>query len=180
MEKTLKSEIKALEDKVGHIDADALWKAAKGDPSSALYRRYNWNLEEAAIEHWRATSRELIREYKIVVTVTNTTREIEVRQFVRDPVQRTGYRNTEKLKNSPEMAAASLLDMCRRARGQLQNASNLGEYWSCDTSVLTSSIAELDQFIGLLEQTPEIMFPRKEKPKASKRRGDDKRPRPTA
>jgi hypothetical protein len=150
MERTLRDEINVLQDKGGHLYVDKVWKTAQANPSSALYGRFNWNLEEAAIEHWRTTARQLIREFRLVVETTNTEREIEVRQFVRDPATRQGYRNTTKLKNSPEMAAASLAEMVSKTRGQLVNTMNLAEYWGFEPDALKNSLDEMDRFAGLL------------------------------
>lgn len=118
----------------GRLDHDDVLAEAK-KKSSPLHSYYNWDVHEAAREHWLAQTRVLLRRYYTfkVEYVTHTTVapygkgvtvETELPKFVNDPSKRGGMVSIDQLKSEPENANAFMarevsccLGLLRRAKG---------------------------------------------------------------
>ena len=49
----------------GHLLADHVWQAAR-NKSNPLHSKFKWNVQEAAVEHWRDTARRILQVWVVV------------------------------------------------------------------------------------------------------------------
>lgn len=65
----MQAELRSLEHAGGGIIVtDAVVTAAR-DPSSSLHKLFDWNVEAAAMEHWRQRARQIVQVYVEVLDV---------------------------------------------------------------------------------------------------------------
>jgi hypothetical protein len=91
-------------DGVLHVDDVIGW--AQEHKDSALGRQYNWDVEEAAFEHWRQRTRQLIRLH----IVHPVSRQREVVSLQIDQIKGGGYRKLDDVLNSPRLTEFLLQD----------------------------------------------------------------------
>ena len=116
-------ELKEIELREGDLTVDSVLAKAK-DSSSALhnYSGFNWNMEEAAEQHWRYVTRKLIQVYVEVVQEPDGN-SIEVRGWA-SVVDETGervYRRTARVLK--EDRARLILQICDRCESAIKSYS---------------------------------------------------------
>lgn len=96
------------------------------DEASPLHTEFEWDVDRAALEHWRETARRIIR----VVTVTVQTHKVivPVPAYVRDPDSKTkeqGYVATAELRSNKDRAWAALAYEIDRADAAIKRAQRV-------------------------------------------------------
>lgn len=148
----LREEVLKFEDKDGGIDIDAMWRTAqsKGHP---LHKYFTWDVNKAAIEHWRHQARALVhrvnvkfREEKVSVSAAPF--------YVRDPATRAAggrYANLHTIKQ--EHQALVVQRSYRQAQSYIQRHKSIvegfglgGEYQAVDKA-LTRLIEKVDAMV---------------------------------
>ena len=135
----------------GVLTPDAVVEDTRRDKESPLREFFTWDVKEAARERWVDQARALIASVHYVVTTEY--RELRVNYYVRDPEARPGeqgYRQTQAIRDDPDMARATMLDELRRLRGLIERcralAVALGEEETIEE--LSRLVASLNQRIG--------------------------------
>lgn len=150
MREDVKAALSELQDKHGNLLPEDVVERAKS-ANSPLHDLFEWNKDKAAMAHWIATARNIIGEYRVVIHVMNTTRE--VRAFVHDPDagRDAGYISTERLKNDASRASAVLLTEARRCRSHLDTMVALAAYWQRPHPELATALKKIESFVTRLE-----------------------------
>ena len=89
------AELAELERAEGRLMRASIVAKAK-DKASALHQYFEWDKTKAAQSHWLQTAGEIIRAYKVWVTVSGSEQPLQVRAFVSlstDRVNGGGYRS---------------------------------------------------------------------------------------
>lgn len=73
---------KIAEEQGGDLTPDAVIEAAK-NPANILHSCFDWDVNRAALENWRAVARGLIREVRVVIKTS--LRQVSTVAYVRDP-----------------------------------------------------------------------------------------------
>ena len=92
-------------EKRGKLTPDAVIAQAK-NPKSPLHGKFQWNIQKAAMEHWRETARDLIASYRIEIVIDEQV--FKISEFVRDVRKSSdaqGYRSVGQLKSKRAEAA---------------------------------------------------------------------------
>lgn len=92
----------------GTLTPDAVIEDAQ-DPDSPLHDEFDWNVEAAAMEHWREQARRLIRS--VHVEVKTETTSVVIPRYIRNPAAEPamqGYAETAKIRTNEEHAQAAL------------------------------------------------------------------------
>jgi hypothetical protein len=79
------------------------------NPTSPMHDCFEWDLQKAALNDWRATARRLIQSYQVRVTVDEEI--VVVPTWVRDTTKaptEQGYAETLQVRDSKELAAETL------------------------------------------------------------------------
>lgn len=118
------------------------------DPASPLHDEFQWDVNEAALEHWREIARHLIRS--VVYTVEIATTRIDVSRYVHDPdAHGQGYVSVPHVLTERDLAARCLAEEFGRAEAacsrSLAYAAAFG--LSADVSRLLSRIQTLAEKI---------------------------------
>ncbi|HUT60598.1 MAG TPA: hypothetical protein VNA25_22360 [Phycisphaerae bacterium] len=95
-------------------------------PKSILHGYFNWDIEHAAMEHWRDRARTLIRSVRLVITTETTA--VECVAYVRDPnspADEQGYLQVDKVRTEADVARGVLVDEFSRAASALSRAREL-------------------------------------------------------
>jgi hypothetical protein len=93
---------------------------------SPLHQLFNWDVEEAAYEHWMATARKIIASVK--VNITTETIVLRAPAYVRDPSlhgRDQGYRETVSLRTDTDMAMDVLSSEVQNVISALRRARNV-------------------------------------------------------
>ena len=120
---------KAIEDTLtgimkrdGTLEVDTVIEEAK-NPESPLHSEFDWDVNQAAMEHWREQARRLIRSVEVFITVEN--HMIAVPAYVHDPSlphQEQGFTGTVHLRTNKEQAMQALLEEVGRAESAIGRA----------------------------------------------------------
>jgi hypothetical protein len=97
-DRLLRKEIENLRREDGRVYPEDVVAFARKHPDSAAHARFNWNLEEAAMQHWLDRARHLIRVY---VTVLPEEPRQMIRAYV-NIVGEEGYRDTATVLADPD------------------------------------------------------------------------------
>lgn len=98
-------ELELIRQKSGTVQPADVVEFARTNPSSALYRRFNWDVKEAAYENWLLTARNIIRVHVKILDDGSGNKQ-PMRAFVNieapKGVPQSGYRRTEEVLDDPE------------------------------------------------------------------------------
>lgn len=120
--------LQELADKHGVLTPDMVIEEAK-NPDSPLHERFEWDVEKAAVEHWRDTARSIIRSVRIEYRVDN--RKVSCVGYVRDPSAERGeqgYVPLAKLKSQDEAARDALAAEVRRIEAAVERAREIAMF----------------------------------------------------
>lgn len=95
-------------------------------PDSPLHELFEWDVEEAAQEHWMHTARRIIASVK--VNITTETIVLKAPAYVRDPRlhgKEQGYLETIKLRTEHEIAKEVLAGEVQNVISALRRARNV-------------------------------------------------------
>lgn len=95
-------------------------------PDSPLHELFQWDVEEAALEHWMHTARRIIATVK--VNITTETIVLKAPAYVRDPRlhgREQGYLETIKIRTEHEIAKEVLAGEVQNVISALRRARNL-------------------------------------------------------
>lgn len=87
----------------GEIKPDRVIEEAK-KPDSPLHDRFEWNVEKAALETWRAQARDIISSFSVTLIVNRT--EYNISEFVENPIKapnEQGYVSFEMVSSNKQM-----------------------------------------------------------------------------
>jgi len=146
MNKAVQDALKHLENKSSGLLTKEQVVTAARSPSNPLHKEFNWNVNEAAQERWLIRAEELIRDYKLVVQVHETTRRIK--GFMRTG-NGTGFLSIKYAKANHRKTAETvinslLLDM-NHALGTLINIRNKMEYLSSTNPYMAEALEKLEE-----------------------------------
>lgn len=122
----VRDELSRIAEKNGGLltpDAVVAEARKKGSPMHGLF---NWNVQEAAYQHWLEQARELIRTVRVVIKTERTT--ISAVAYVRDPSRppdEQGYIATASVMGDEERSRAVLVSEFSRAASALRRAREL-------------------------------------------------------
>lgn len=130
----------------GRLTPDEVIGDAK-DPSSPLHDEFTWDVNEAALEHWRDTARRIIRSVVYTVEIHNS--QVTVPLYTHDPdrKQEQGYITVTKLLTEKDLAAKCLAQEFDRAASSASRALNYASVFGLQRDVrgLLSRIESLSQ-----------------------------------
>jgi hypothetical protein len=109
------AELAELERAEGRLMRASIVAKAK-DKASALHQYFEWDKTKAAQSHWLQTAGEIIRAYKVWVTVSGSEQPQQVRAFVSlstDRVNGGGYRSLATVMDDDDMRETMLADAIR-------------------------------------------------------------------
>jgi len=117
-----------LEDGEGRLSPEQVVDAARSDPDGILCGLFEWDDARAGTAYRLAQARQVIREYKIWVTVTkgeDTEKQltIKVSKYLRDPSKpndETGYRNIRVISEDAGMAREAVRKELTAALGNVR------------------------------------------------------------
>lgn len=106
------------------------------DPDSPLHELFNWDVEEAAFEHWIHTARTIIARVKI--NITTETIVLKAPAYVRDPTlhgREQGYRETVSLRTDKDMAREVIAGEVQNVISALRRARNVAAALEMETEI---------------------------------------------
>lgn len=116
------------------VDEVIAWTRAH--PNSMLYRQYNWDVQQAAMEHWRWQTRQII--------AVNIRYEDGGRRFVSLSIDRGrdggGYRSLDDVRHVPElreMMLSEALNELQRVQAKYDYLTELSKVWHAAEEVRT-------------------------------------------
>lgn len=124
--------IEAAANQDGDIAVDAVWQAARSN-NHPLHNLFPWNLEEAAIQHWRYIARKIVASCRVEITYKETT--FKVPQYVRNPDKSAceqGYVNVFHIKDSEELAREALNAEIDRIESAVNRALSLARVFGLE------------------------------------------------
>lgn len=104
--------------------------------TSPLHAEFDWNVEQAAREHWIYTARKLIQSVRITVVMNEKTTTAPL--YVRDPsatATEQGYVSVIALRSDKDGAYATLLREFARANAYLERAREIAVAVSLESRV---------------------------------------------
>ena len=104
-EAALRRELDSLITDDGRIFARSVVEFARANPNTELHARFQWNLEQAAYQHWLSTARRLISVY--VSTEAGERRTISLTV---DRLNGGGYRDRDEVLATAEMRRMAVED----------------------------------------------------------------------
>lgn len=135
----------------GRLTPDDVIEHAR-NPDSPLHSLFNWDIEQAAMSHWRDQARRIISSVR-VETKTDTT-IVESVAYVRDPnvePSEQGYISVAVLRDDKAMAAKAFAYEFSRAEGALTRAQEVAAVLQLEPQVkrLTKRVANLREKVSL-------------------------------
>jgi hypothetical protein len=130
--------IRSLADVNGNIQPRTVVEDAR-DPKSPLHGKFNWDVHEAAYEHWMETARTLIRFVKLTIEIEHHT--VVAPYYVPDPDREPKTRSYIELTKAAldrNRALAIMIDECDRIAAAIRRAQQV-----CDVLGLRSQLDEL-------------------------------------
>ena len=134
----------------GRITPEIVVADAK-DKDSPLHGQFNWNVDEAAYQHWIDTARGVIRS--VYVELIEETRVLRVPAYLRDPSadsSEQGYVQTVRIRSERDNARAAVLYEFTRARAAMQRAKDIAEALAIDDAV-EDIIVRIDTVRGSIQ-----------------------------
>ena len=117
--------LQEIYDRDGQLTPDAVISAAQ-DPDSPLHGHFDWDVESAAMNHWRHVARRLITSVKLDIrTETYTLKSVA---YTRDPDKEgkdQGYTSVVSLRDDKDRARRSVMAELRRADAAMNRAYDL-------------------------------------------------------
>ena len=113
----------------GILEVDAVWQSARSE-NHPLHNYYEWDVEKAAVEHWRETSRRIIQSCK--VTIVHEDVVIKCPVFVRDPktpAGEQGYASTDLVARKHADSAAVLQEELYRIKTLVERGRILAAHF---------------------------------------------------
>jgi hypothetical protein len=141
----------AAMEREGRFTVDAFWKSARKNPLHTAHNHYKWDVEEAAIEHWRFQTRQLKRRVTLEITYEDV--KFVVPKYHRDPRadgDEQGYVSIPQLRHEPESATALINMEFDRAVASLKRAADLAAALNMPT--VRKAVAN---WIGEIKKTTE-------------------------
>lgn len=145
MKPEVENRIRELHEKYGEVTADIIIDDAR-DPDSPLHAEFEWDLEKAALNHWRERARKLITEINFKVVKRKNQIPTEVVAYVRNPDKphrEQGYISTVVVKNDKEMARRVVVQECERAMAGFERVYKVAEAVDISLSEVESIIARI-------------------------------------
>lgn len=127
--------LQALHDASGTLTPDAVVEDAK-DPDSPLHDCFNWDVESAALSHWRSVARGLISSVRLIIKTEKYS--LSAVAYVRDPDKRgceQGYSSVISLRTDEERARKALIAELHRADSALQRAYDVASSLGLDGEI---------------------------------------------
>jgi hypothetical protein len=138
------AEILALKDRRERVWVDKVWQWARANPASALHRKFNWDIEEAAEEYWRIQTSELIRQMRMMVQYEDRALPVPTRQFVAEMLaKQSHYVDIDTVRADPKRRTKQLNDELERIRRAVRNGMSNALYYK----LVPYFKKELDQII---------------------------------
>ncbi len=136
----------------GRITPDEVIAHAR-DPSSPLHSQFNWDIKQAALDHWRNRARQLISSVR--VQIQTDTRTVETVAFIRDPDAGTdqGYVGVAVLLTDADHAARAFVTEFTRAESALTRATEVA-----DALGLEAKVERLVRRVGGLKKRVQQTF----------------------
>jgi hypothetical protein len=139
----------------GRLTPEAVIEDAR-DPDSPLHHEFNWDLEQAAYQHWVYTARRLISSVEIQITVHELT--LAVPAWVHDPDRagQQGYIAVDVLRTDRERALRQYQIECQYAIAALSRALAIGARYALGARALRVVIGRIEQLaaqVGLRAET---------------------------
>jgi hypothetical protein len=139
----------------GYLTPEAVIEDAR-DPDSLLHDEFNWNVEQAAYQHWLYTARRIIHSIEVPIVVHEIT--IRVPAYVHDPDRpgEQGYIAVEVLRTDRERALRQYQIECQYAIAALTRALGIGASYALGARALRIVIARIERLaaqVGIREKT---------------------------
>lgn len=143
-------------DRRGEIDPNSIIETAR-DPRHVLHKKFEWDDTKAAHQHRLNQARQLIRAVVVTRSTVQQPTPIPVKAFVKspDPDNSPRYRSTMKIRDVVGDIQVTMLRELRRALSIKKNMRDLALTWDVDVTKLDESIAQLQDYILILEYNPE-------------------------
>ena len=111
----------------GKLTPDLVIEHAR-NPESPLHTEFNWDVEQAAMSHWRSQARRLISS--VLVSIKTSKSVVNCVAYVRDPdadYNEQGYVPTASLVSDEQRSASAMLYEISRLNATLIRAEHLAE-----------------------------------------------------
>ena len=143
----------------GVILPQAVVEAARAK-ESPLHKHFTWNVRKAAEERWLDQASQLIRKFKVEITVRNF--EVKVPAFVRDPKDRVHrrYVSLGRLQSDEEHAREVVIAEFSRAAEAVKRAKNLAAVLGMETEIEVLQ-NQIDKLIAFVESPKRVENDRK-------------------
>lgn len=144
---TVQERLQQLYEQYGTLTADLVVSDAK-NPESILHSHFDWDVDKAAMEHWRDTARGLIRSVRLVITTETTA--VTCVAYVRDPsapADQQGYAQVSRVRTDADAAREVLVEEFSRAAAALKRAKELAVVFGLQDDV--------EELIGQVHATRE-------------------------
>jgi hypothetical protein len=152
--------IRELYARDGTVTPDSVIEAAR-DEGSPLHSRFNWDIEEAAMEHWRDTARGIIRSVRVVVKTERIHFKPKMPaapEFIRDPSAKSGtqgYSRVSEIRSDEDRARDAIAAEIERADGCIKRAISIGYELGLDV-VLKDVERALDRARAVVKKEEKI------------------------
>lgn len=150
--------LRRLETENGRLLPRELWESARS-PRSPFHDAFDWDVDNAAAQYWDGVARNIINSYRVMVSVTDTTRRIVVPAFVHDPLAEPGesaYKSTEVIQGRADQARIALLAKAVVCQSHVETLANLAEYWGVDNTSVALALDLLSKFALMLAPEEEV------------------------
>jgi len=126
--------------------------ASARDENSPLNASFDWDVEKAAMNHWRDTARRLIRKVTIEYKVEKTI--VEAVSYIRDPrcdPLKQGYVSVSSIRTDEEVAHEALVMEFARVRTLLDRAHGLAKVlgMEADFKILMAQVKKINATLEL-------------------------------
>jgi hypothetical protein len=123
--KVIEAELDRLSNN-GRLTPDNVIDVAR-DENNPLHSLFEWDLDKAALEHWRQQARTIISRF----TIRIDTQQLEVQKFIRDvrKGEEQGYVSVVDIKSDKELVRDTILDHVRIAIVYAEKVNNLAKYF---------------------------------------------------
>lgn len=125
------AELESLKRSDGLIVPADMVEFAK-DKTTALHSEFNWNIKEAAYQHWLDQARQLLRVYVTVIPVENKPIRVFASLTTDRVKERGGYRIMVDVMNDKQMRDQMLQDafvQFENMQRKYQSLQELAEVW---------------------------------------------------
>ncbi len=129
----------------GKLTPDIVIDEAK-DPESILHGHFDWDVDAAALEHWRNQARRLISSVRVVFTTDTTA--VACVAYVRDPSapsDEQGYVQVNQVRTDTDRSREVLVSEFSRAAAVLTRAKEIAAVFGMEN--------EVEELIGRVHDT---------------------------